>query len=312
MNCLLGVPNSEVLKDCGKGYINPPAPNCDHQPLLKKNYLSEYITKEEKRRVLRNLGLYDDAISWGQIGGYLENQTDLWEKLFKIFLDLSTKITKELPGDQATTQIKYENAAYPDMKSLQHALDQLLYIDLDIQLQCNPSIKEVGETVDSITFTWSYNKPNIVQQTFNKNSLNTSDRTYTLKGPFTTNTTGTVTANDGTKTFTKQATLQFYPGIYYGSSTIDDFEITDLTRVLRANRTMSVTIDGTDDVNTYLYICLPYTYGIPTFTVNGFDGGFELIDDNFQLDRYDTGNAVRYSIYKSDNGGLGVTTINIS
>lgn len=312
MNCLLGVPNSEVLKDCGKGYINPPAPNCDHQPLLKRNYLSEFVTKEEKQRVLRNLGLYDNALSWGQIGGYIENQKDLWEKLSDIISKLETKIAKELLGDSAVTQIKYQNSAYPNIESLQQALDQLLYTDLSIQLSCDPSVKEVGEVVNSITFTWNYNKPNIVSQTFNKNSLNTSDRQYIMNGPFTTNTTGTIVANDGTQTLTKSASLQFYPGIYYGSSTIEDFEITNLTRVLRANRTMSVTIDGTNDVNTYLYICLPYDYGTPIFTVNGFNGGFELVNNNFQLDRYDTGNPIRYSIYKSDNGGLGVTTINIS
>lgn len=312
MNCLLGVPNSEVLKDCGKEYINPPAPNCDHQPLLKKNYLSEYITKEEKRKVLRNLGLYNNTLSWGQIGGYIENQTDLWEKLQNIISQVETKIAKELSGNTAITQIKYQNSAYPNIQNLQEALDQLLYTDLSISLSCSPSVKETGEVVDMITFTWSYNKPNIISQTFNGAPLNISDRQYTMNGNFTTNTTGTVVANDGTKTITKSTSLQFYPGIYYGSSTIENFNITNLTRVLRANRIMSVVIDGTDDINTYLYICLPYSYGTPTFTVNGFDGGFELIDNNFQLDRYATGTPIRYSIYRSDNGGLGATTINIS
>lgn len=313
MKHLIGVPGSStVSKQCVTQCPNPPIPKCNPQVLLKENYLSEFITQEEKRKVLQNLGLIDDTISWGQIGGFLEQQTDLWQKLTEMVNDINSKISKELEGSTATTQIAYTNDAYPNMKNLQEALDQLLYKDLTIQLSCSPNVKEVGETVESITYKWSYNKPNIQSQTFDGSVIDVNIRTITLDGQFTETTTKILTANDGTKEIQASCTLNFFPGIYYGSSTVQDFQIRNLSRLLQSSRRSTITVDCTDDSNVYIYICIPYDYGVPTFTVNGFEGGFELIDDNYQFDKYNTGKPIRYYIYKSDNGGLGVTTINIS
>lgn len=79
---------------------------------------------------------------------------------------------------------------------------------------------------------------------------------------------------------------------------------------LQSSRSTSITVDATNDSSIYIWICIPVSYGTPTFTVNGFEGGFTLIDDNYQYNKY--GTSVNYTIWRSDNGGLGSTTIQIS
>ena len=46
--------------------------------LQRKNYLSEFKTEMDKIRARRNLGIPDDySLSWGNISGAIESQTDL-------------------------------------------------------------------------------------------------------------------------------------------------------------------------------------------------------------------------------------------
>lgn len=61
-------------------HIKPKNQECKHQVLLRENYLSEFFTKSEKKKVLENLGL-NNTVDWGEIGGYIENQPDLFQKL---------------------------------------------------------------------------------------------------------------------------------------------------------------------------------------------------------------------------------------
>lgn len=53
----------------------------DEQSLKIKNYLSEFSTAEQKRKVLQNLGVDNIDISWGNIKGSIEDQADLKELL---------------------------------------------------------------------------------------------------------------------------------------------------------------------------------------------------------------------------------------
>ena len=297
MKVLLG---ANVNKDCEDNYISPPAPKCSNEVLKRENYLSEFRTKAEKQKVLENLGL-SSKLEWGQIGGYIEHQADLWKYIKSILESLENKIAKELFGKQATTQIKYSNSAYPTLVTLQDALDRALYKDIEINMTIDPSIVEIGTTVQQITYNWTCNKSNIIEQKFDGRVIDSSLRTITILGPFTENVTKTLSINDGTESVEKSITLYFYPAILYGTS------LDNATHLLQGDRNCTVTVDCTDNKDTHIVIAIPYDYGEPTFTVNGFDGGFQLTNDNYILS-----NKVRYRVYTSDNGGLGVTTIKIS
>lgn len=291
MSALLGVYNT------GNNILTPrqsEQQSCKHQVLLKENFLSEFFTNSEKRKVLQNLGV-NSTVEWGEIGGYIENQTDLLRKL-------KDYILKETNQDKAVQQILYSNEAYPNITTLEQALDVALYQDLTISVKISPSVAESGDSIENVLLTWSYNKSNIKQQTIDNTTIDPNIRQLELEGPIVSSTTKKVVGNDGTKTVTGQATLNFYPGIYYGSG-ISQPPIQSMEKVLLPSRSCRITVNA--EQNEYIWILLPINYGDPTFTVGGFSGGFQEVGStSYKI--------TNYNIWRSDNHSLGNTTINIS
>lgn len=291
MSALLGVYNT------GNNILTPrqsEQQSCKHQVLLKENFLSEFFTKSEKRKVLQNLGV-NSTVEWGEIGGYIENQTDLLRKL-------KDYILKETNQDKAVQQILYSNEAYPNITTLEQALDVALYQDLTISVKISPSVAESGDSIENVLLTWSYNKSNIKQQAIDNTTIDPNIRQLELEGPIVSSTTKKVVGNDGTKTVTGQATLNFYPGIYYGSG-ISQPPIQSMEKVLLPSRSCRITVNA--EQNEYIWILLPINYGDPTFTVGGFSGGFQKVGStSYKI--------TNYNIWRSDNHSLGNTTINIS
>lgn len=114
--------------------------NCENTPLLKENYLSEFLTKSEKKKVRDNLGI-NSTVEWGEIGGYIESQPDLYDKLTSIDLgikqldtEINERITKALTFPESSP---YESTGLTigglskgsDIrnKSLMEVLDGFLY-----------------------------------------------------------------------------------------------------------------------------------------------------------------------------------------
>lgn len=291
MSALLGVYNT------GNNILTPrqsEQQSCKHQVLLKENFLSEFFTKSEKRKVLQNLGV-NSTVQWGEIGGYIENQTDLLRKL-------KDYILKETNQDKAVQQILYSNEAYPNITTLEQALDVALYQDLTISVKISPSVAESGDSIENVLLTWSYNKSNIKQQAIDNTTIDPNIRQLELEGPIVSSTTKKVVGNDGIKTVTGQATLNFYPGIYYGSG-ISQPPIQSMEKVLLPSRSCRITVNA--EQNEYIWILLPINYGDPTFTVGGFSGGFQKVGStSYKI--------TNYNIWRSDNHSLGNTTINIS
>ena len=291
MSALLGVYNT------GNNILTPrqsEQQSCKHQVLLKENFLSEFFTKSEKRKVLQNLGI-NSTVEWGEIGGYIENQPDLLRKLKEYIL-------KETNQDKAVQQILYSNEAYPNITTLEQALDAALYQDLTISVKISPNVAESGDSLENVLLTWSYNKSNIKQQAVDNITIDHNIRQLELEGPIVSNTTKKIVGSDGTKTVTGQVTLNFYPGIYYGPG-ISQPTIQSMERVLLPSRSCRITVNAKP--NEYIWILLPINYGNPTFTVGGFSGGFQKVGStSYKI--------TNYNIWRSDNHSLGSTTINIS
>lgn len=291
MSALLGVYNT------GNNILTPrqsEQQSCKHQVLLKENFLSEFFTKSEKRKVLQNLGV-NSTVQWGEIGGYIENQTDLLRKL-------KDYILKETNQDKAVQQILYSNEAYPNITTLKQALDVALYQDLTISVKISPSVAESGDSIENVLLTWSYNKSNIKQQAIDNTTIDPNIRQLELEGPIVSSTTKKVVGNDGTKTVTGQATLNFYPGIYYGSG-ISQPPIQSMEKVLLPSRSCRITVNA--EQNEYIWILLPINYGDPTFIVGEFSGGFQKVGStSYKI--------TNYNIWRSDNHSLGNTIINVS
>lgn len=300
------------------------------QVLRKSKHLAEFITQVDKALARKNLGIPDEfTLRWGNIEGNLEEQKDLYLKLTQLESNiedlelqlgfnlkqaiseikdaLDTKISKELEGDQATTQIEYNNLEYPNIENIKDALDQALYKELIINSSCFPSAGEEGQIIQSIDYQWDFNKNLIVSQTFDGVQIDSSIRNYTISGNFSQTTTKTLVVDDGIKITSKSITLPFYPGLYYGSfgeGALTTQDIINFEYKLVPSRHTSVTVNA----DQYIYICIPYSYGEASFKVGGFEGGFQLIDDQFIFNKY---KGIQYRIYRSDNEGLGNTTVTI-
>ena len=251
--------------------------DCQHQFLLKDNFLSEFLTKSEKEKVLNNLGIYDlnNESIWGQIKGDITKQKDLMEYLSQIFSD------------------KYTNADYPEIKNIKDALDTALYKPLTISIQVNPNEILIGQTLD-IQISWDYNK-SINNQEFDNTIISPSTRTYFLKN-ISTDQTHTLTVRDSCKMYSYKINIPVVDSIDY----IDSLEVP--TKDSKFTRTQfkdgaSLTVNAAN----YIYILIPTSLSNPKFYVNGFEGGFQKVG---QLQYYTDKN-----IWRSDNPNLGQTTV---
>ena len=266
-----------------------------------KNLFSELKTEADKANARQNLGIGDAYnIKWGNITGYIERQTDLTQYLDTFVTELRDLVN---PYNQP-----YTNSDNPSISTVGEALDQLLYKELTIKSKVTPNIAERGEIIPEVVFSWEYNK-NIISQKLDNIDISPDIRSITLSNIRQT-ISKSLYATDGKSTKTTTMAIQFKLASYYGVSnkttlTSDDI-INSFTRDLNFQKGSSVTITAQD--NQYIYLMLPKSMGQVQFYVGGFEGGFQIVDPNFQFTKNGVTNS--YILYKSDNPGLGTTTIN--
>ena len=267
-----------------------------------KNLFSELKTEVDKANARQNLGIGDAwNIKWGNITGYIEKQTDLTQYVDTFVTELRDLVN---PFNQP-----YTNSDNPSISTVGEALDQLLYKELTIKSKVTPSIAERGEIIPEVEFSWEYNK-NIISQKLDNIDISPDTRSITLSNVRQT-ISKSLWATDGKSTKTTTMAIQFKLASYYVVSnkttlTSDDI-INSFTRDLNFQKGSSVTITAQD--NQYIYFMLPKSMGQIQFYVGGFEGGFQVVDSNFQFTKNGTTNS--YILYRSDNLGLGTTTINI-
>ena len=176
----------------------------------------------------------------------------------------------------------------------------------------NITSAELGSVINSINFAWDYNgEP--TSQKFEGETIDVNLRNYTYTGAVSANKTFTLTATDSDGSVkTATVSIKFYNGVYYGVSSSTNYNsalISSLTKVLSDTKERNITVDAKNE-DEYIYYCIPSRLGVPTFNVGGFDGGFEKMatipftNSNGYTEDYD--------IYRSDNPGLGATTVRIS
>ena len=266
-----------------------------------KNLFNELKTEVDKANARHNLGIGDTwNIKWGNITGYIEKQTDLTQYLDTFITELRDLVN---PFNQP-----YTNSDNPSISTVGEALDQLLYKELTIQSTVTPNIAEIGETVPEVKFSWKYNK-NVTQQSFDGTDIGLDIREVALQD-VTSTTSKSLQAFDGKNTKKVLMSITFKLASYYGVSestpTNSEEIISRFTRDLNFYKGSSVTITAQD--NQYIYLMLPKSMGQVQFYVGGFEGGFQIVNPNFQFTKNGVTNS--YILYKSDNPGLGTTTIN--
>lgn len=263
--------------------------SCYDQVLKKKNFLSEFYTKSEKQQALKNLGVFNEIeFVYNRFNNYLK---------------------KEKIGDNPINidNIVYYNRDYPELKTLRQVIDYLLYNILTVSINITPNIAEIGDTIQNVVVSWEYNKEIDSQTLYSSEypgglDLDKSIRSITINGATVQNSTFKIVGSDGKKNAEATGSINFCPGIYYGSSN-EQPEIDSLEKVVLPSRQCTVTIQSGNQEKLWFFI--PQSYGSPVFTVNGNQWEFT----NIGTIEY---NSTVYNIFNSTGYNWGSAIINIS
>lgn len=224
---------------------------------------------------------------------------------------------KDLTNKPTLNDFSYTHPSYPDMATLQDALDELLYVSPSVSTfsaSPTPGTYEVGSTVKApITLNWNYNKE-IVSQSLDNVTIDKGLRTTTHSTNITSNKTFTIKGNDGKNTASKSVSYTFQHKRYYGATTVPASYDSAFILGLKNNEFCTSRAKGQFSYNMggagqYFFYCYPASFGDAVFNVGGFDGGISKVATiNFTNA---SGNTTSYVIYKSENANLGVNNVQV-
>ena len=269
------------------------------------NTVENSLNDNQERLSTVENNMNDISDSLNTIESNMDNISDSFNDIENSLNDISENL-----NNIDANSIKYETSADETITTIQDALDKLLYVPLTINLSCDRSIAEKGENITTLTFNWNYNK-NVVNQTFEGESLDKNLRTYKYEKPVSTNKTFTLTANDGKNTISKSTSISFRSGRYWGVSSLEEYDsnfIKTLSKELNESRAKTFTVDCGN--NQHIFYCIPSRLGTPVFTVGGFSGGFYKVNTIQFSNNF--GYVESYDIWKSTNNNLGNTTVVVS
>lgn len=130
---------------------------------------------------------------------------------------------------------------------------------------------------------------------------------YFQKNSFGQTVTFTLTADGYTDTFP----VKWAQRNYYGTGSAGSNSAAFITGL---NSDVTDTIDALFTVNAgatdKIYFAYRTGYGTPTFYVNGFEGGFTLVSTTISVTN-PYGFTENYTLYESDNTGLGITSVEV-
>lgn len=224
-------------------------------------------------------------------------------------------------GDGITADdVTYSTDYSTDIDNVKEALDKIydkvFYVGVSINsfvASVKEGMYEMGSAItEPITFTWTTPSKITSQSITNIGDLAADVREATYNKYITSKTVFTLTVSDGKSSATKALTYDFGYNVYWGaasSGTYNSAFINSLSsKAITTNRKRDITVNAGS--NQYIYYCIPANFGTPTFHSGGFEGGFELAGTISHT--YASGYTTNYNIWKSDNSGLGNTTVNIS
>lgn len=225
------------------------------------------------------------------------------------------------PPGSVSLPITTHNVTYNSI-DLTTIIDQLLYVPLVISsFTASQSNYEKGVVLTSIQLSWSYNKAiqtqSITGPGVTSPTLTISDRSYVVTlGSLTTGFVITLTSDDVTGDTnppkTAQVSIQFMQKIYFGKAaipgTVNSAFVLSLQSLLQPARGTSFNLSP--GVSEYIWYACPVAYGLPSFTANGFSGGFDLTATISFTNA--SGYTESYYVFRSTNSNLGLTNVVVS
>ncbi len=185
------------------------------------------------------------------------------------------------------------------------------------------SLIEVGDTLTNPAFSASYSlTPDSVTLQDNQGgsivSLSSPFTSFSYTGSYTEATYNAtvnfnLAATEGGVTDNDSVTKRWVQKVFWGAdvdglNTEADIEgLSNEALATSRNRTFTVTAG----VGEHIYYAYRSAFGAATFTVGGFEGGFELVSDSISVTNA-FGFTENYTLYKSTNPNLGSTTVTVS
>lgn len=209
-----------------------------------------------------------------------------------------------------------------ELGKIKEAMENMTYIPLSVKSFVNNiNLVEINHTYSgNVIFTWEVDG-NIKSQRIevkqgeqviaNITDIAIDDREYVYNAAgLTNNTVCTLIITDAQNKETKKSTnIDFTYKIFYGTSNKTGFADKAFATELQGSqlsKTKSIgRIEVAAGVDEYIFFCLPASYGVPRFKVGGFDGGFDLVNENI------TYNLTKYNVYKSTNANLGSQIVEV-
>ena len=202
--------------------------------------------------------------------------------------------------------------------TLKDIIDGLLYVPLQIpSFTLSTPIYEMGQSVASLSFNWTFNKAVVSQSiagvNYSSGPMAIGLRTIigTISPAITTDSVYTLTANDGTNTVNRNVTARFLNKMYFGArtaATIDSNFIKSLANAQFAeSRARTFTVNA--GASQYIYFAYPTRFGVATIFVGGFETTFEQSVVSFTND---SGFTENYYVYKSFQPNLGSSNVIVS
>lgn len=232
--------------------------------------------------------------------------------------DVVTYIPQTLTEEEkgvARTNIGAASASEMDtrLSAIDQQIADILYKPIAVnRFTNNVGTVEMGSTITAITFTWDLNKTATTLD-IDGEAIDPTATSIAKEVSVTANKSWQLKATDerGAEA-TAHTAVYFYNGVYHGvlpsGADITSAAILTLTRTLRANRSMTFTVNA--GATEKICFAIPTRYGTPTFKVGGFEGGLSLAA-TIAFENA-SGYTEDYNVYLSDNVGLGTTTVNVT
>ena len=252
-----------------------------------ENLLSELVDPYQRAIARQNLGIADVYSQiWGNLSGNISNQKDLYDILLSK-ANIDSPIFTGFPKVPLASATE-DSDIIASTRWVNNRLSQLGNTATNLTyFIATPILLYVDDANKTVTLDWQYFNP-ISEQRLNGVNLNINIRSVQIQNVTSTRTLTLQYTYNGNIQISKLTVQVVYP-IFYGIS------LDTLSRT--GDKTITVN-SGTQD---YIYI---KTNNVSEFNVNGFTGGFELVNTETLL-------GTTYYIYKSVNYGLGNTTITI-
>lgn len=306
---------TDLLNYLDKTYLNELATKDELSSYAKTDDLSSYVlTSSLSDYALKNSLL--DYATTTQLQTTNDNITNLTDRI--TILENSGGSGGDINFSGNAEDVTYNNPNYSELISVDLALDKILdklyYVKPSItSFNMSPSTTqyEKGQTVSSLSFTWSYNK-NITSQSLSNCNITLSDREATYSTPITSNKSFTLTCSDGENTASASKNITFFDKLYWGSKaegTINSAFILSLSDNKFATAKAG-TYSMTVATGEYGYIAMPTSFGVLSSV---WIGGFEAtVDDMGEIDFTNaSGYTSKYKVYRTGKSGLGSISMQI-